>query len=113
MHKCQRKLLVQCLGFVLWITESASYCSTGAYQYAFPIRDCFYTQNFTTSGRAKNPQANRIFVLTQKHSRRILLSVHKDALMSELVAYVDGGSLGNPGPSGIGVVIDGCESGPI
>ena len=33
--------------------------------------------------------------------------------MSELVAYVDGGSLGNPGPSGIGVVIDGCESGPI
>ena len=26
-----------------------------------------------------------------------------------LVAYVDGGSLGNPGPSGIGVVIDGAE----
>jgi ribonuclease HI len=33
--------------------------------------------------------------------------------MSDLVAYVDGGSLGNPGPSGIGVVIDGCEDGPI
>jgi ribonuclease HI len=33
--------------------------------------------------------------------------------MSELVAYVDGGSLGNPGPSGIGVVIDGCERGRI
>lgn len=33
--------------------------------------------------------------------------------MSDLVAYVDGGSLGNPGPSGIGVVIDGCESGPV
>jgi ribonuclease HI len=33
--------------------------------------------------------------------------------MSDLVAYVDGGSLGNPGPSGIGVIIDGCESGPI
>ena len=33
--------------------------------------------------------------------------------MSELVAYVDGGSLGNPGPSGIGVVINGCESGGI
>jgi len=29
------------------------------------------------------------------------------------VAYVDGGSLGNPGPSGIGVIIDGSESGPI
>jgi ribonuclease HI len=51
--------------------------------------------------------------LTQKHSRRILLIEAKEAVMSELVAYVDGGSLGNPGPSGIGVVIDGCESGPI
>src|SRR6201986_159768 len=27
--------------------------------------------------------------------------------MSSLIAYVDGGSLGNPGPSGIGVVIVG------
>jgi ribonuclease HI len=27
--------------------------------------------------------------------------------MSDLVAYVDGGSLGNPGPSGIGVVLEG------
>ena len=33
--------------------------------------------------------------------------------MSELVAYVDGGCLGNPGPSGIGVVISGCSDGPI
>ena len=33
--------------------------------------------------------------------------------MSELVAYVDGGSLGNPGPAGIGVIIDGCADGPI
>src|SRR6266566_10111207 len=32
---------------------------------------------------------------------------------SELVAYVDGGCLGNPGPSGIGVVINGCASGTI
>jgi ribonuclease HI len=29
--------------------------------------------------------------------------------LSDLVAYVDGGSLGNPGPSGIGVVLDGHE----
>ena len=34
-------------------------------------------------------------------------------LMSPLVAYVDGGSLGNPGPSGIGVVIDGSDGGTI
>ncbi|HVI11114.1 MAG TPA: ribonuclease HI family protein, partial [Candidatus Binatia bacterium] len=36
-----------------------------------------------------------------------------EILMSELVAYVDGGSLGNPGPSGIGIVIDGGENGPV
>ena len=29
--------------------------------------------------------------------------------MSDFVAYVDGGSRGNPGPSGIGVVLDGAE----
>ena len=34
-------------------------------------------------------------------------------LVAELTAYVDGGCLGNPGPSGIGVVINGCEDGPV
>ncbi len=33
--------------------------------------------------------------------------------MSTLVAYVDGGSLGNPGPSGIGVVMNGAQGGKI
>jgi ribonuclease HI len=33
--------------------------------------------------------------------------------MSELVAYVDGGCLGNPGPSGIGIVISGGEAEPV
>ncbi len=33
--------------------------------------------------------------------------------MLNLVAYVDGGSLGNPGPSGIGVIIDGADNGTI
>jgi ribonuclease HI len=36
-----------------------------------------------------------------------------DIQMSDLVAYVDGGSLGNPGPSGIGVVIDDPRGGRI
>ena len=36
-----------------------------------------------------------------------------EAVMSDLVAYVDGGSLGNPGPSGIGVVINGSARGEI
>jgi len=35
------------------------------------------------------------------------------AVMAELVAYIDGGCLGNPGPSGIGVVINGCADGPV
>src|SRR6266567_8540625 len=35
------------------------------------------------------------------------------AVIAELVAYVDGGCLGNPGPSGIGVVINGCADGPV
>ena len=34
-------------------------------------------------------------------------------VMPELVAYVDGGCLGNPGPSGIGVVIQGVSGGPV
>jgi ribonuclease HI len=34
-------------------------------------------------------------------------------MMSELIAFIDGGSRGNPGPSGIGVVIEGAGSGPI
>jgi ribonuclease HI len=33
--------------------------------------------------------------------------------MAELVAYIDGGCLGNPGPSGIGVVINGIGGGPV
>jgi ribonuclease HI len=33
--------------------------------------------------------------------------------MSALVAYIDGGSLGNPGPSGIGVVISGVRNGKL
>ena len=34
-------------------------------------------------------------------------------MTSELVAYVDGGCLGNPGPAGIGVVICGLADGPV
>lgn len=33
--------------------------------------------------------------------------------MPDLVAYVDGGSLGNPGPAGIGLVIEGGGTGKI
>jgi ribonuclease HI len=47
----------------------------------------------------------------------LTLLTHSDCKQSnpmiDLVAYVDGGSLGNPGPSGIGVVIDGAKDGTI
>src|SRR5216683_3879369 len=37
----------------------------------------------------------------------------ENSQMFDLVAYVDGGSLGNPGSAGVGVVIEGSESGRI
>src|SRR5215467_7457616 len=43
----------------------------------------------------------------------ILQSLANVAVMPDLVAYVDGGCLGNPGPAGIGVVISGCADGPV
>lgn len=36
-----------------------------------------------------------------------------DLITRDLVAYIDGGSLGNPGPAGVGVVMNGAEAGPI
>ena len=33
--------------------------------------------------------------------------------MPDLVAYIDGGSLSNPGPAGVGVIIDGAECGRV
>jgi ribonuclease HI len=33
--------------------------------------------------------------------------------MLHLVAYVDGGSHGNPGPAGIGIVMEGAAGGPV
>jgi ribonuclease HI len=47
------------------------------------------------------------------HSAHLSESSKTVAVISDLVAYVDGGCLGNPGPSGIGVVINGCAEGPI
>jgi ribonuclease HI len=64
-------------------------------------------------------EKNQFRGLTPKPSTRIVVPTplktasKNSSKMSHLVAYVDGGSLGNPGPSGIGVIIDGCENGPI
>ena len=48
-------------------------------------------------------QWNQINLLTPS---TFLPHVGEERVHLELVAYVDGGSLGNPGPSGIGVVLD-------
>jgi ribonuclease HI len=45
--------------------------------------------------------------------RVVAILDRSEALMPDLVAYIDGGSLGNPGPAGIGVVIDGGLDGPV
>jgi ribonuclease HI len=61
-------------------------------------------------------KANQIITLTPIAVQRILLIaefIQKKVVMPDLVAYVDGGCLGNPGPSGIGLVIDGGEDGPV
>ncbi|HJT72088.1 MAG TPA: ribonuclease HI family protein, partial [Terriglobales bacterium] len=59
-------------------------------------------------------EKHQIWLLTRQLGTRIVTTASKKKFgMQDLVAYVDGGSLGNPGPSGIGVIIDGCDNGPI
>ena len=64
-----------------------------------------FVENRTLSqGHRKRVMRSHFDALTPRAVSRIVASV---ADFSNLVAYIDGGSLGNPGPSGIGVVIDG------
>jgi len=69
----------------------------------------------------KTLKENQIIVLTTKADGRMVPKKVREAtenkenkdVTTELVAYVDGGSLGNPGPSGIGVVINGQADGTV
>src|SRR5258708_3252793 len=64
--------------------------------------------------RGKMMKANQIIILTvEPDERMVQIALQRAEVIAELVAYVDGGCLGNPGPSGIGVVISGCASGPV
>ena len=72
-----------------------------------------HTKLHSRGTNCKTLKGNQIFVLTIGEDERILQEAENIDVMPELVAYVDGGCLGNPGPSGIGVVICGCESGPV
>ena len=62
----------------------------------------------------KTLKGNQIIVLTVRIDEGTVQSrLGKIEVTSELVAYVDGGCLGNPGPAGIGVVISGLAEGPV
>jgi ribonuclease HI len=78
----------------------------------FQIRPVFH-KNLHMTGAGENPQHESKNRLDAEKFSAHLARSGINPVMSELVAYVDGGSLGNPGPSGIGVVIAGSESGPI
>jgi len=66
------------------------------------------------SHNCKSLKGNQIFVLTGQGDGGILqIAPSTEEVIPELVAYVDGGCLGNPGPSGIGVVIQGMTDGPV
>jgi ribonuclease HI len=79
----------------------------------FSIRTGFSQKLAQHSGIREIAQSEPNIRLDVETFSAHLPSSTKEIPMSELVAYVDGGSLGNPGPSGIGVIIDGCASGPI
>jgi len=62
----------------------------------------------------KTLKGNQIIVLTTRVDEGTVQSRARNIeVTSELVAYVDGGCLGNPGPAGIGVVISGQADGPV
>jgi len=68
----------------------------------------------SSKSNCKTLKGNQIIVLTLKEvERTVQRATRKIEVMAELVAYVDGGCLGNPGPSGIGVVISGSATGPV
>jgi hypothetical protein len=60
---------------------------------------------------ARTVRRDQASTLTPEDTSGMVAPAHHTML--DLVAYIDGGSLGNPGPSGIGVVIDGPSEGTI
>ena len=68
----------------------------------------------SSQSNCKALKGNQIIVLTLgKVERTVQEGTRQIEVTADLVAYVDGGCLGNPGPSGIGVVISGCDCDPV
>jgi ribonuclease HI len=72
-----------------------------------------HRKNHSPRNNCKRLKGNQIIVLTLVKDKGTVQSTAGIEVISDLVAYVDGGCLGNPGPSGIGVVISGVADGPV
>src|ERR1700747_2614790 len=78
-----------------------------------PVR-LLHRRIHSENSNCKTLKGNQIIVLTVGFDEGTVHSrLGKIEVTSELVAYVDGGCLGNPGPAGIGVVISGLAEGPV
>lgn len=71
-----------------------------------PVRFCQFLHK--TIHRALKEKVNQATLLTRKPLAGMVV-VSSSSLMLDLVAHVDGGSFGNPGPSGIGIIVDGAD----
>jgi len=88
---------------------------------AYEIFLVLHNKMHSDPANRKAMKENQIIVLTTERDRRIVQmkdrkirsKYQRNQVMQEFVAYVDGGCLGNPGPSGIGVIISGGADGPV
>jgi ribonuclease HI len=88
---------------------------------AFELVLFLHSKMHSAPANRKVMKGNQIIVLTSERERRIVQmkegkirsKFQQSQVMPEFVAYVDGGCLGNPGPSGIGVIISGGADGPV
>jgi ribonuclease HI len=99
MMKCQRRFCVH--HEVSFAQEAGSANGNSKGNYATVCTD--RTTSAQHIQRCGIPPAS---VESAKSLDGVKFLKHVKAQMSDFVAYVDGGSWGNPGPSGIGVIID-------
>src|SRR3982074_1062384 len=112
MQICQRHFLVQLHAATMDIVKNVTHSAPATSQSTFPICPLFpqiLTQPCYDCVTVERESNNNL----DDRSVRAHVVGGIRTLMSDLVAYVDGGSLGSPGPSGIGVIIDGSDSGEI
>jgi len=88
---------------------------------AYEFFRVLHSKMHSEAANRKVMKENQIIVLTAERVRRIVQMKDRkvrgkhqhNQVMPEFVAYVEGGCLGNPGPSGIGVIISGLADGPV